>query len=717
MVSVLLSPRSMSPYFKVRSLRSLALVTAVTSAWVGLQPLSAIASTSCLEIEPHEILRVLVSSQSGAGYDEHVTDINELPARLAALKQSEPHRRFDVELAAEVHGLQAPLVFTQAKHSPECGIALRSQSDSPAILKPAGSLTGWSSYQGDIVRTVVPPGMKVSGLSYDGQLLLRSRFPRRDIDRPVGTILELDGKKGAFRLEAHESTRKLQQAFSSARAQNEGDPQIWIPGTGSIYTFDISRVQSSNNGVLAVAGNDLQHRTAFKCMAYLAQNKLSAKERKACRLNPGNSNLAHKEVWRGIKRDHPFFLENHVEFISAPGEWAFDARTRALYLKMPRGASLASLNAQGVNFVNSLGRAVAMQSLLSVNDVPHFTLEGLRFEGATFVHQEPIFAMARGAVSTAHLIWNAQQRGFEKQGLYSAIDIRNSNYLNFTRNEFSGFDGVGVTISGGAGHRIESNLFREIGFSSFEMIRVSDTQVRNNVFRDIGVRGVGDALRISGLRLRVENNDIRNSLRGGIQVAGAWCGEKKSAGRGTCNILIRGNALRDVITGGLTDYGAIYLNSISHDKVSPKWNRDNPNVQVTGNLVEKVRIAGFYSPKFEIEGPTGIYLDSGSKKVLVAGNELDLIDNALNQNCSDANRFINNRVTRSREILKSFKKYGSEKDWVEKCVAVDRTWAKLKGLTELRNNDASAPRVRGAGLDSSELQYWRSRGIHDLYND
>ncbi len=700
------------------SVRILTLVTTMIATWAGTSSPAALASGSCAEIAPHEIYRIVVSSQSSAtGYDELVSDINALTQALATRKSEGRYRRFEVELADEVHALQAPLVFTQAAHSPECGIALRSQSESSALLRPAGSITGWSSYQGDVVRAVVPPGMKVSGLSYDGQLLLRSRFPHRDIDRPVGTIVELDGKKGAFRLESHESTRKLQQAFSSARAENEGDPQIWIPGTGSIYTFDISRVQSSKNGVLAVAGDDLQHRTAFKCMEYLAQNNLSAQERKACRLNPGNSNLAHKEVWRGVKPHHPFFLENHVEFISAPGEWAFDARTRSLYLKMPRGASLASLNAQGVNFVNSLGRAVAMQNLLSVNGVPHFTLEGLRFEGATFVHQEPIFAMARGAVSTAHLIWNAQQRGFEKQGLFSAIDIRNSGPLTFRRNEFSGFDGVGVTISGGAGHRIESNLFREIGFSSFEMIRVRDTHVSNNVFRNIGLRGVGDALRVSGLHLRIENNDIRNSSRGGIQVAGAWCGEKRSEDRGTCNILVRGNALRDVITGGLTDYGAIYLNSISHDKVSPKWHLDNPNVQITGNFVEKVRIAGFYSPKFEIEGPTGIYLDSGSKKVLVSGNELDFIDNALNQNCSDANRFFDNRITRSREILKSLKKYGSEKDWVDKCVAVDRTWAKLKGLTELRNNDASAPRVRGAGLVSSEFQFWRSRGVYDLYSN
>jgi hypothetical protein len=699
------------------SVRLLAVATSISAAWAGITPPAARASASCAEIAPHEVYRILVSSQSpGAGYDELVTDINGLAQALAARKAEGRYRRFEVELAPGVHALQAPLSL-QAHQSPECGIGLRSQSDELATLRPAGSLQGWSAYSGDIVRTIVPAGMKVTGLSYDGQLLLRSRFPRRDIERPVGTILELDGKKGAFQLESHESSRQLLKAFSSTRSENEGDPQIWIPGTGSIYTFDIVRAQESKNGVAAVAGNDLQHRTAFKCMEYLAQNKLSAQERKACRLNPGNSNLAHKEVWRGIKPHHPFFLENHVEFISAPGEWAFDARTRALYLKMPRGATLASLNARGVNFVNSLANATRMQNLLSVNTVPHFSLEGIRFEGATFVHQEPIFAMARGAVSTAHLIWNPQQKGFEKKGLFSAIDIRNSGPLTFRRNEFSGFDGVGVTISGGAGHQIESNLFREIGFSSFEMSRVSDTQVRNNVFRDIGVRGVGDALRVSGLRLRIENNDIRNSSRGGVQVAGAWCGEKNSDGRGTCNILVRGNALRDVITGGLTDYGAIYLNSISHDQVSPQWNRDNPNVQITGNYVEKVRIAGFYPPQFEIEGPTGIYLDSGSKKVLVSGNELDLIDNALNQNCSDANRFFDNRITRSREILKSFKKYGSEKDWVEKCVAVDRAWAKLKGLTELRNNDSSAPRVRGAGLVTSELQYWRSRGVYDLFSN
>ncbi len=668
-------------------------------------------STGCDSMKPEEVFKVLVSSSrdAAASYGAHVGNINDLGAKLAELKLANKHRRFEVEFAGETHALQAPLVLNQTSHSPECGIALRAQPNTTPILKPAGELKNWVVHRGDIVRTEVPQGSLVTGLSYNGHLLLRSRFPSRNINTPVGTILQLNELERTFLLQAHESTERLQKAI--AAAPFEGDPQIWIPGTGSIYTFNIAGVRQATKGVLAVADNDQQHTVAFKCMQFKAQEILSDEERAACRSNPGNSNLAHKEVWRGIKPNHPFFLENHVEFISAPGEWAFDAQTRALYLRMPQGETLASLNAGGVNFIANLRRAIEMQNLLKVDQINHFSLEGLRFEGANFVQQEPIFAMARGAVSTAHLVWNTQKQAFEKQNLASAIEIRDVQNLVLKRNEFVAFDGVGVTIAGGSAHRVESNLFREIGFSSFEMLNVSGVVVRNNVFRNIGIRGVGDAVRVSGVQLLIANNDIRNSLRGGIQVAGTWCGE--SAKR--CNIFVKDNFLENVIMGGLTDYGAIYLNSISHKTVPSIWNKNQVSAEVTGNQIKKVRIAGFYPASFAIEGPTGVYLDSGSKKVLVAGNILDSVFNALNQNCSDANRLARNQITKTLSLLKSFEHYSSTGEWVKKCVAIDPLWAKIEGTTQVLNNGPTAiPRPTEAGLLSEERHFWISRGVIDL---
>ncbi len=680
-------------------------------------PLLAPAPTPnpvCASLKPEDVFKVLVDPTSAAtpsGYQLRIPAADILVATLAEQKQKPDfkYKRFEVSFSNGVHTLSKPIGLSKAQHSPECGIALRSVEGGLAVLKPEGTLKNWVVYRDDIVRTQVPGTLKVTGLSYNGELLLRSRFPHRDSSQPVGKILDLNEVGRRFRLELHESSSRLLKAFASSAA--EGDPQIWIPGTGSIYIFDIASTVAAESAVVAVAPNDVPHTVAFKCMQFKAQTVLTAEEREACRSNPGNSNLAHKEVWRGIKPNHPFFLENHVEFISAAGEWAFDAETRSLFLRLPKSVSLENLNAQGVNFVDSSERATRMQNLFQADGIEHLSLDGIRFEGAPFVHQEPIFAMARGAVSTAHLVWNAGLGAFEKRNLQSAVEIRNSNFVTLKHNEFSGLDGVGVSVVSGVGHQVESNLFRDIGFSSFEMLDVSSAKIQNNVFRNIGVRGVGDAVRVSGTQLRIENNDIYNSLRGGIQVAGTWCAQ----GGGLCGIIVKNNVLQNVITGGLTDYGAIYINSISHEKVLPTWRKAAANARVSGNVIKNVKIAGFYPHEFEIEGPTGIYLDSGSKQVVVFGNELSQVHNAFNQNCSDANSFVNNGVNSVQEMQKSMPKYASQSDWAKKCVAVDSEWAPLEGFINIRNNGAVSPaRTEPAGLTSEERKFWISRGVSFL---
>ncbi|NCN41788.1 right-handed parallel beta-helix repeat-containing protein [bacterium] len=658
--------------------------------------------TVCDDLKAEEILYISVGA--GGSSPISTSHISKLPNLLKTTRANPAYaayRRFHVTVSPETYRLDSSLRF-DASMAPPCGLTMLPASGK-VVLSPSGTINNWETYSDDIVSAQITGDIDVTGLSFDGQLLLRSRFPARNVNHAVDRILDLNPNNGTFLVEAGVATRLLEKAFSKNHS-DKGDPELWIPGTGSIYSIDIKDVSRVNNGLLVKLDdtNKNQIRIALKCMTRNAQNTLSASERKLCRDDNVDHKDPRKQVWKGILPNHPYFVENHLLFISDSGEWAFNKKTKTIYLKRPKGVSLSKLNSIGVNLVSDPDEARKIQTLMKVDGLNFVTIQGFRFEGTPFVMQASVFAMARGAVSTGYIGWNESIGRYEKKPFPAAFTAKASNSLKLHQNEFFGLDAMAVDIGKGSSIEVSNNLFRDIGYSALEITggdRIGNIFVNHNELNRIGLRGVGEGIRVdNAIKIHVDNNKIIGSSRGGIKVSGGFCGQGRRESQNSCEISINNNVIKDFASGGLSDYGGIYINNISFKKMANKWGAKNPNVKIVNNVVQNGRLPAFYPKDFEIEGPVGIYLDLGSKKVLVSKNKIKGVDTGINQNCAEANKWLNNKIRNSKNKMKAEDDYATQQEWAAKCVAEVKGRSKLDGSkTVIRNGKGG-----GKGKDSGK---------------
>jgi len=480
-------------------------------------PAAGPTTAICPNLDPKHVLKILVSSGAAlAGYPVKVDNINQLEDRLVQIKANSTYANFhkiEVSIAGGTHEMNEPINLA-ANNAPLCGISIQAQSTALVTLKPRGELKNWSRFEGDIMRTLVPAGVDVTSLSMSGKLLLKSRFPSRNVTTGLGKIANIDNDESVFTLKNHATTRRLEKAFATAQDQNLGDPQLWVPGNGSLYVFDIVRIRETGTNVEAILGKSDPTSIGMKCLEAGAAKKLNDSERKRCRHDRANSNNANTQIWRPIKVNQSFYLENHVEFISAAGEWAFDLKTRALYLKLPAGTTLAELNQTGVNFTGNLASHNRMQTLISVNGLESFSMRGIQLEGTPFVHQAPVFAMTRDATNTKQIDWVPALKRFNKKELPAALEISNTKKVELTRNTFAGLNSIGLNILRSPSVKVELNRFQEIGFSAFDVqgnAAVQNSIISNNVFVRIGLRGVGATSGTNGVKLMFNYVDQETS--------------------------------------------------------------------------------------------------------------------------------------------------------------------------------------------------------------
>jgi hypothetical protein len=695
--------------------RSVALLIWGLISTLGWTADDALTQNTCELLTTEQIYTLQVGNELKA------SELTKHLQRHALPWRESQHKLLRIEFLDGTHELEKSIVLN-AELSPPCGIELSAQNAGKAKIVPRRTQLIFRPFRSNIVQATIPEKRTVNGLTWDEEILPVSSFPNPNTPIPADVVHSLQLKNNSFRVKNGKTTQAIKRAFENSHHRKLGDPRIKIVGEGSIYSFRIRSIevvsQNRNLSDIRLASEEKEAtQVALKCMQPKAQKILSDAERLQCRADAAKVSDKRKQVWRPVKRGHAFFAENHLEFIDSPGEWAADKRTRKIFLQMPQNTTLEQLNRVGVFASFS---SDSLHSLISIDNVPKVTIDSLSFSETHASLSFNNFAMARGAVSTGHLVWSSEDRNFIKRMLPAAVDVEGVEDLTVRRNHFSATHALALTAKVTQKGTFESNLFNQTGFSALEIRRSNSNPsliLRNNIFQNIGKYGVGEGIRILGIaNATISNNDILNSSRGGIQIAAGKCGEVESFSNGVCKLHIRKNVIRNFANGPLSDYGGIYVNQTSFERpelVDGAW----PTLMtIRDNYLENGMPPGFLVREKITGGPTGIYLDIGSKGVSIENNQIQRVYNAFNQNCSDFNIWKNNQTNEVVHQRKHQVKWPEIQRWKSKCIFMRPEWASIHPNSSLYfNNNTSVSLPLSVGLEKEERQYWEERGIKNIF--
>jgi hypothetical protein len=309
--------------------------------------------------------------------------------------------------------------------------------------------------------------------------------------------------------------------------------------------------------------------------------------------------------------DCPYFVENVLEGLNAPGEWAFDSKAKRLWYVPRRGERPAT---------SEVVMPQAVQLLQVVGDADKGApVAWLRLVGLTFRHAasvipgEPgerpgVLGMQRDARTGKDGAWLAS-------GPQGAIDQAGALY-------FRGAAGCAVedcTVEHVGGYAIQlddgcreirlcGNTLRDLGAGGIvvsgsdatgpranrtRLLRIADNHIHHG--GEITHSGIGILVRHAS-ECVVVHNHVHDFYYTAISVGWVW-GYSESVAR---NNVIAFNHLHDLGKGWLSDMGGIYT-------LGPQ-----PGTVIRNNLVHDVSSAAY--------GGWAIYPDEGTSHVVIEDN-------------------------------------------------------------------------------------------------
>ncbi|MBP2301718.1 right-handed parallel beta-helix repeat-containing protein [Azospirillum picis] len=262
-------------------------------------------------------------------------------------------------------------------------------------------------------------------------------------------------------------------------------------------------------------------------------------------------------------------LLGHPDFLTRPGEFAWDAKAKRLLVRPPTG-----LDPGRAELV--VARTATLLRLDNARDV---TVEGLSF---------------------ADVPWDG-----------SAVLAKGGSGLRISGNRFA-LVGTAVTLDGAARSEVSGNRMEHLGRSGVMLAPGStDNRILGNRISDIGeVRFFGAGVMGAGIHgTLIAHNDIRRAARYGISIKN-WNAETQNSDN-----VVEYNRIRDVARQ-TADAGAIEMlgRSGNDTRSAIRFN----DIRDTGGLATDaqgrwlVRYKGF-----------GIYLDDMTSGVAVEGNLLE----------------------------------------------------------------------------------------------
>jgi hypothetical protein len=337
------------------------------------------------------------------------------------------------------------------------------------------------------------------------------------------------------------------------------------------------------------------------------------------------------------KESRPYYFENAIEFLDAPGEWYLDATTQELFYKPRPGEDLTS----AVVVAPRVETLVRIQSTL---DAP---AHHIQFHGLTFEHTIWLLPNSEGFIGDQASIAFTQRLPTDQVTSYPGDRLPAAFHLESASNI-----------------RLERNTFQHLGGSAINLYAAAqDNALIGNVITDVSGSGISLDLNLEGnptdarkvsRRNFISNNYITGIGRDYYQSVGIMAGY-------TDTTVIEHNELTDMpysaisVGWGWADVpNAARNNVVSYNKISNVLNMmadgggiytlsRQPGTQIVGNHIYDLRrppTAGGFTNG-------GIFLDDGSNLITVQDNVL--------HNVEDMNVKLNNtgtgNVIRNNDVL------------------------------------------------------------------
>jgi hypothetical protein len=338
----------------------------------------------------------------------------------------------------------------------------------------------------------------------------------------------------------------------------------------------------------------------------------------------------------------PYFFENALEFLNAPGEWYLNTDTNEVLYRPLAGENMASAAVV----------APVLERLISVVGTLSAPVHHLQFRGLSFEHATWLLPNSEGYVGDQASIVFTQPLPADEISSYPGHRLP-----------------AGVHVEAANFVRFERNTFRHMGGSALNLYRaVNDSTVIGNVITDVSGSGISIDLNLEGnpgdsrvicRRNLISNNYIAGTGRDWYQSVGIMTGYTDAT-------TIERNELLDMPYSGITvGWGWEFADNAMRNNIV-RYN----NVQSTNKLMSDG--AGIYTlskqngglvaenyvhhiTRSGVQGGfniSGIYLDEGSGLITVRDNVLvSTADRGVFQNANGPGVTLTNNGGTSPSVI------------------------------------------------------------------
>jgi hypothetical protein len=323
-----------------------------------------------------------------------------------------------------------------------------------------------------------------------------------------------------------------------------------------------------------------------------------------------------------------YHFENAREFVDTPGEFYLDPSNGDLYYKLRSGETASSLEAY----------APALGTVMRVNGASKVRFSNIVFELADWLEPSSIgFVGIQGPI---HL-----KAGQGTAPMSAGVSVENSGSIYFSRSTFRHMGATGLSASNGTRTFVVNGCrFEDLGGQGLAIDpnaaapsgSIQGVTITNNSFTRLGRHYAGVTGIFIGFasNVRIEHNELWDLPYTAISAGWGWSFTETR----TNKITIRYNDIWNVVNL-LDDGGAIYTLS------------SQPGTLIAENYIHDIQPSPWWGGYLI----SGVYLDEGSKNILVKDN---VILNVPNRIKGTGNTLQNNEGNSQSVIAKAGKQPG-----------------------------------------------------------
>ena len=457
------------------------------------------------------------------------------------------------------------------------------------VLHGGQHVTGWTAVGGGIFRAQVGQ-LRFRQLYVDGKRAVRARTPN------AGTYNQIASWD--------EANRRVQIGSGQVGSwQRLNQVEMVILGKGvNQSNLRISQITTSGTSAF-VTGQDPERTRLFQ------------------------------QGYPPREAPRPYYFENALEFLDAPGEWYLNTDTGEVFYRPRPGEDLATADVVVPRIEHLLGVAGTLAS----------PVRNIQFGGLSFAYSTWLLPSSEGFVGDQASVVFTQPLPADQITSYpghrhpAAVNVAAADNVVFERNTFSHLGSSGLNLySGTNDNRVVGNVFTDISAAGISvgldlLGHPSDSRqvsrravIQNNYLSETGLEfyqsvgimvGYGDAI-------LVEHNELSKMPYSGITVGWGWANVDNAAR----NNYVRYNEISDVVRT-MSDGGGIYTLS------------KQPGTLIAENYVHDI-VRTAVQGGFNI---SGVYLDEGSNFITVRDNVLQATgDRTIFQNANGGNNVLMN---------------------------------------------------------------------------